>query len=291
MKPLDKKIKTARLSIFSNVFLILIKLIAGFLSGSVSIISEAIHSFMDLIAAVIAFFSVKISSRPPDKEHPYGHGKFENVSGVIEGMLIIVAAVWIIYEAVHKLLNQEEIGYLPLAAGVMTVSAIVNWFVSKRLYKVARETDSIALEADALHLRTDVYTSAGVAIGIFLIWLTDLHILDSLIAIIVALYILYESLGLIRNAYLPMLDTSLPPEDQKQIEKILTDFTGKYINYHQFRTRKSGSLKYLDFHLEVPAKMSVKEAHDLCDSIELELHKNIPFIDINIHIEPSHENN
>lgn len=283
---MNKKVKTARLSIFSNVFLIIIKLIAGILSGSVSILSEAIHSMMDLIAAVIAYFSVRISSRPPDPEHPYGHGKFENVSGVIEGILILVAAAWIIYEAAEKFFHQQEIQYLWLGMVVMGLSAVVNTIVSRKLYKVAIETDSIALEADALHLKTDVYTSAGVAVGMLLIYITGLHILDPLIAVAVALLIIHESVKLIRNAYTPLLDTSLPDEDIKIIQEIMNKFTGDCFQYHQFRTRKSGSHKYLDFHLEVPEKLSVREAHDLCDKMEAELKKKIRFLDINIHIEP-----
>lgn len=283
---MNKKVKTARLSIFSNVFLIAIKLIAGILSGSVSILSEAIHSMMDLIAAVIAYFSVRISSRPPDKDHPYDHGKFENISGVIEGMLILGAAGWIIYEAIEKFKHQEEMRFLYLGILVMTLSAIVNTIVSRRLYKVAKETDSIALEADALHLKTDVYTSAGVALGIVIIWITGLHFLDPIIAIAVALLIVYEAIQLIRNAYTPLVDTSLPKEDIKKIESVLNKFTGNCFQYHQFRTRKSGSHKYLDFHLEVPEKMSVREAHDLCDTIEAELKKSFNDLDVNIHIEP-----
>ena len=286
---MNKKVKTARLSIFSNLFLILIKLIAGLLSGSVSILSEAIHSMMDLIAAVIAFFSVRISSQPPDREHPYGHGKFENVSGVVEGMLILVAAAWIIYEAIHKLFVQEEIGFLTLGIVVMTFSAIVNFFVSQRLYKVARETDSIALEADALHLRTDVYTSAGVAIGLFLIWLTGIYILDPIIAILVALFIVLEAFKLIRNAYVPLVDARLPEADMAKIQSILNKYTGNCFLYHQLRTRKSGPHRYLDFHLEVPEKLSVREAHDLCDKIEIELKESITDLDINILIEPCND--
>lgn len=283
---MNKKVKTARLSIFSNVFLIIIKLIAGILSGSVSILSEAIHSMMDLIAAIIAFISVRISSQPPDKEHPYDHGKYENISGVVEGILILVAAAWIIYEAINKFLHQEEMKYLYLGLVVMSLSAIVNFIVSKRLYKVAKETDSIALEADALHLKTDVYTSLGVAIGLGLISITNLHILDPIIAIAVALIIVYEAIILIRNAYRPLVDFSLPESDIKLIRSILKEFTRECINFHKFRTRKSGSHKYLDFHLEVPEEMTVKEAHQLCDDIEYDLKKKIKNLDINIHIEP-----
>jgi len=283
---LNKKVKTARLSIFSNVFLIIIKIIAGLLSGSVSILSEAIHSLMDLIASVIAFFSVKISSRPPDKEHPYDHGKFENISGVIEGILILIAAGWIIYEAIHKFLHHEEIEYLYLGIIVMSVSAMVNFYISRRLYKVANETDSIALEADALHLKTDVYTSLGVAAGLGLIYFTNLHFLDPIIATAVALLIVYEAIILIRNAYRPLLDTSLPEEDMNTINRILMKYSGDCTDFHQIRTRKSGSHKYLDFHLVVPEKMTVKESHDLCDTIEDEIKLNIDNMDINIHVEP-----
>jgi len=283
---LNIKVKTARLSIFSNLFLIVLKLAAGMLSGSVSIISEAIHSMMDLVAAVIAFFSVRISGQPPDKEHPYDHGKIENISGVVEGLLILVAAVWIIFEAVKKFTSQEPVGFLYLGFAVMSVSAIVNLLVSKRLYKVARQYDSIALEADALHLKTDVYTSAGVAAGILLIWITDLHILDPVIAILVALIILYESVVLIKNAFKPLLDTSLPDSDVELIHDTLKNYTGNCINYHKFRTRKSGAQKYLDFHLEVPESMTVRDAHDMCDRIEIDLKNKLSELDINIHIEP-----
>lgn len=283
---LNNKVKTARLSIFSNLFLIALKLTAGIISGSVSIISEAIHSTMDLIAAVIAFFSVRISSQPPDKEHPYDHGKIENISGVIEGLLILVAAAWIIFEAVNKFTNQEPVEFLLLGFLVMAISAIVNLFVSRRLYKVAKLHDSIALEADALHLKTDVYTSAGVAIGILLIWITDLHFLDPIIAILVALIILYEAIILIKNAFRPLLDTSLPEDDERLIHDALKNYTSDCINYHKFRTRKSGAQKYLDFHLEVPERMSVREAHDLCDRIELDLKEKLNNLDVNIHIEP-----
>ncbi len=283
---MNNKVKTARLSIFSNLFLIVLKLIAGIMSGSVSIISEAIHSMMDLIAAVIAFFSVRISSQPPDKEHPYDHGKFENISGVVEGLLILVAAGWIIIEAVKKFTKQEPVKFLYLGFAVMSISAIVNLLVSKRLYKVAKLHDSIALEADALHLKTDVYTSAGVAVGILLIWITDLHFIDPIIAIIVALIILYESIILIKNAIRPLLDTSLPDSDVEIIHNTLKNYTSDCINYHKFRTRKSGSQKYLDFHLEVPENMTVRDAHDLCDKIESELKNELTELDVNIHIEP-----
>jgi len=184
---MNAKVSIARLSILSNSFLIVLKLAVGFISGSVSIISEAIHSSMDLIAAVIAFFSVKVSDTPPDSRHPYGHGKVENISGVIEALLIFIAAIWIIIEGVKKLLSNDiKLESIGIGSAVMLVSAVLNAFVSGRLYKVARETKSVALEADALHLKTDVYTSLGVAVGLGLIMLTGINWLDPVVAILVA---------------------------------------------------------------------------------------------------------
>jgi cation diffusion facilitator family transporter len=281
-----KKTKTARLSIISNVFLILIKLVAGILSGSVSIISEAIHSGMDLIAAVIAFFSVKVSGLPPDKRHPYGHGKFENVSGVIEAILIQVAAVWIIYEAIHKLLNPSEVESLPIGIIVMAVSGIVNFFVSRRLYKVAQETDSVALEADALHLKTDVYTSIGVAVGLGLLWITGLTWLDPVVAILVALLITYESFVLLKKAYSPLLDTTLPDQDVQVITRAITKHMKPGMSFHALRTRRSGHYKYVDLHIEVPGETSVAVSHKICDEIEKEVETELPDVEVTIHIEP-----
>jgi cation diffusion facilitator family transporter len=280
---MKEKIKTARLSIISNGGLIAMKLLAGIFSGSVSIISEAIHSGMDLLASVIAFLSVRMSDTPPDKEHPYGHGKFENVSGVIEAVLIFVAALWIIYEAIHKMLVPAPVENIEIGAAVMAVSAGINFFVSRKLYKVARKTDSIALEADALHLKTDVYTSGGVAVGLLMLWITGWHILDPLVAITVALFILRESYNLLRNAYSPLLDTSLSNEENRIISNVLAS---RGFAFHNLRTRKSGHYRFADVHLEMPGSMELKEVHKICDLIEEEIRSKISSIEIQIHVEP-----
>lgn len=256
------------------------------MSGSVSIISEAIHSFMDLLAAIIAFFSVKVSDKAPDEEHPYGHGKYENISGVIEGALIFIAAGWIIYEAIEKIKSQEPVKEMEIGSIVMFISAIVNFLVSRRLYKVAKETDSIALEADALHLKVDVYTSLGVAVGLGLIWITGYHILDPIVAILVAMLILRESFILLKNAYSPLLDVKLPDNEIEIIKKSIEFKSMGYGSFHQLRTRKAGHLKYVDLHLELPQNLSVQQAHDICDSIEKEIESKIPNIEVHIHVEP-----
>ncbi|MBP7496597.1 MAG: cation transporter [Bacteroidales bacterium] len=281
------KTKTARLSILSNTILIILKLVAGIISGSVSIISEAIHSFIDLIAAIMAFYSVKISSNPPDKRHPYGHGKYENISGVIEALLIFFAAIWIIFEAVKKMQGAEKIEFYGIGIIVMFISALINFFISRKLYKVSKTTDSIALEADALHLSADVYTSAGVALSLLLIWLTGWHILDPIVAIIVALFILKEAYLLIKIAFKPLVDESLSEDEINIISNIIRKSAGSNLSFHRLRTRKAGFIKFIDLHLELPGNLSVNEAHLICDNIEKEIENKIKNSEVTIHVEPS----
>ncbi len=282
---MNQKTNAARLSIFSNTGLIVLKLVVGIISGSVSIISEAIHSFMDLLASVIAYFSVRISDKPADNRHPYGHGKFENVSGVAEAMLIFIAAGWIIYEAVNKILAPSAVENIGIGFGVMIISGIVNFYISNRLYSVAKKTGSIALEADALHLKTDVYTSFGVAIGLALLWITGIHMLDPIIAIFVALLILKESFTLFIKAYAPLLDSTLPQEDVDKIVQIIQNHCTNTMGFHNLRTRKAGNYRYVDFHLNLDGSISVKEAHAICDRIENDIYSEFEQIEVSIHVE------
>ncbi len=277
------KKKTARLSVMSNTLLIILKLAVGLITNSVSILSEAIHSSLDLVAAIIAFFAVKVSGNPADERHPFGHGKVENVSGVIEAVLIFAASGWIITEAIKKFIHPEEPGVLGLGILVMAISAVVNTFVSRRLYKVARETDSVALEADALHLKTDVITSAGVAIGLALMWITGWHILDPIIAVLVAMLIIYESSLLLRKAFFPLLDTALSPEELAKLEGILGEMK---VKYHGLRTRAAGHQRFVEFHLDVPANETIVTIHRQCDLIEERLESEFRDISVIIHPEP-----
>ena len=281
---MNPKVKIARLSVISNTLLIIMKLVVGIISGSVSIISEAIHSSMDLIAALIAFFAVKVSDYPPDSRHPYGHGKIENISGVIEALLIFVAAIWIMVEAVKKLLGEEIVlESLWIGSLVMVVSAIVNIIVSRKLYKVARQTKSVALEADALHLKTDVYTSAGVALGLVLIIITDIKWLDPVIAILVALFIIKESFELLRRAFWPLLDSAWSEDEKNELEEKLRQMG---VNYHDLRTRVAGNYRFIDIHIEIPQYESVGSAHKYCDMIEDELMATYENLSVTIHVEP-----
>lgn len=282
---MNTKQSTARLSVVSNSGLIILKVIVGIMTGSVSIISEAIHSTMDLFASIIAFFSVRISDKPADEGHPYGHGKYENVSGVIEGLLIFAAAVWIIIESVGKIINPGEVESLGFGFVVMFISAGVNLLVSQKLYKVAKQEDSIALEADALHLKTDVYSSLGVGVGLLLIWATGLNYLDPVVAILVALFILKESLDMIKDAFNPLLDVKLSDDEIEVIKDVMAKYNSVYLDFHKLRTRKSGSAKYVDLHLVFPYDVSVGYAHEICDEIEKQIEDEIKGAQVLIHIE------
>src|SRR5664279_421002 len=282
---MNAKVSIARLSIVSNTLLILMKLAVGIISGSVSILSEAIHSSIDLIAAIIAFFSVRVSDNPPDTRHPYGHGKIENISGVIESLLIFIAAVWIIIEAVKKLLGEKiELDSIALGSIVMIISAFVNIYVSRKLYKVARATNSVALEADALHLKTDVYTSLGVALGLGLIIITRINWLDPVIAILVALFIIKEAYQLMIKAFTPLLDTAW---STTEIEELESRLNGLNVSYHNLRTRVAGNYRFVDIHIQIPEDVSVGKAHKYCDKIENELTKVYENLTVTIHVEPS----
>lgn len=286
------KVRAATFSVASNAFLVAAKLVVGLMIGSVSVISEAIHSAVDLLAAVIAWFAVRVSGQPADKQHPYGHGKYENLSGAIEAALIFVAAIWIVWEAVAKLRHGGEI----LAPGwgmiVMGVSASLNFVVSSHLMKVGKQTDSLALQADAWHLRTDVWTSAGVLAGLAVIWVgkivaPDLNLawVDPVAAIAVALLIAHASWELTRQATGGLLDETLPEEDIARIRE--TAMATKPIrSLHDLRTRKSGAERFVDAHVAVPYELNVLEGHDKGKEFKTALRQRWPFSQINVHVDP-----
>ena len=280
------KQSAALLSIGSNSVLILFKVVVGSLSGSVSIISEAIHSANDLLAALVAWWSVRVADRPPDEDHPYGHGKIESISGAFEAGLIIFAAVWIIYEAFKRLVNPSGVDHLWLGILVMLTSAALNVVVSRRLYAVAETEDSLALEADAAHLAADIYTSVGVAIGLLLVWITGWHWIDPIAAIAVALFIVKIGWNLIRGSASHLMDASLPEADLHQIKAIL-DEERRILNWHDLRTRKAGSYRHIDVHISIAETMTFVDAHTIADDLEQELERKLSPAHVVIHIDPA----
>ena len=278
----------ARLSIYSNSFLLIMKLAVGIFIGSISILSEALHSGIDLLAAVIANYSVIKAGQPADDEHKFGHGKFETISGTIEALLIFVAAIIILYKSGEKILGNDGIEFdlIGIGIAVMGISAIVNFYVSAKIMEVAKKAESIALEADAYHLTTDVYTSIGVFIGLILIRITENPVFDPVLAIIVALIILRASYDLIKRSVSGIMDEKLSDKEEDCIKSIIHEHYSQYAEYHNLRSRMSGAQRFVDLHLVVPKNQNVAEAHDFCDHIERDIKEKIPNLSILIHIEP-----
>ncbi|WP_066193640.1 cation diffusion facilitator family transporter [Gracilibacillus timonensis] len=281
--------KIAFLSVLSNSFVVVLKLIVGLWTGSIAVISEAIHSALDLLASFIAFISVRVAGKPADKGHPFGHGKVENISGTLETLLIFVAGFWIIYECLHKLFTPEPVKLPFLAIAIMLVGAILNFIVSKLVKKEGERVHSIAMKSNAFHLLTDVYTSLGVAVGLLLVYLTGWHFLDPLIGIALAIYIMLEAVKLIKEAFPPLLDAKLSQQEEKEILQIIQMFHHEYIEIHDFRTRRAGAVEYIEFHMVVPSHETIQKTHDLCDHIELRIRETFANAHISIHVEPENE--
>lgn len=282
------KQSVARLSVYSNITLVIFKLTIGLAAGSVSIISEALHSANDFIAAIMAYVSIRKSSEPADKIHQFGHGKYESISGAVESALIIIAGLVIIQMSVRKFLTGAVIDAEKLDWGilVMVISAVVNHFVSRKLLKTAKETDSIALEADGWHLKADVYTSVGVLAGLVIIRISGWHFLDPLFGIIVALYIIYIGFDLLRKTWGNLADAAIPPTEQKKIEEVVLEHHDQFEEFHDMRTRMAGAERHVDLHLVVPGEVTVKEAHEFCDHLEKDIEEVLPGTNVMIHLEP-----
>ncbi len=279
------KRRTACLSVLSNTLLVIGKLSIGILTGTVSLISEAIHSGVDLLAAAIACLAVRKSCLPPDQDHDYGHGKVENVSAAFESLLIIVAALSILYEAAGKFFHPQVPESLNLAIVIMLASSLINAIVSARLYYVGEKTGSEALKADGMHLRADVWTSAAVMAGIFLMKVTGWAILDPLIACLVALGILRVGYKMCRRSYDDLTDASLSDDEESKIGHIIMETPGVK-GYHHLRTRISGSETIMDFHLELDRTLPLSQAHAISDKVESALQKKYGPCDPMIHLDP-----
>ena len=277
----------AALSIASNSLLIAIKLAAGAITGSIAILTEAVHSLIDLIASVIAFVSVRKAGEPADADHPYGHEKVESLAAAIEGMLILVGAGIIVYEATHRLVVGSEVERLGVGIAVMGFSVLANLLVSAVLYRQAREHESPALEGDAAHLRTDALTSAGVLAGLAIVQITGVVAFDSITALIVAAAIVTAGLRIIRRSSGVLVDEALPDDEMDRIEAaIAAARTAEVAGYHKLRARRAGSRRYIDLHVQYRSGTSLERAHELAHQMRDEIEADIRRADVLIHVEP-----
>ena len=283
-----KKKSVAALSATSNILLSVLKIIAGIFSGSISIISEAIHSLSDLFASALTFFSVLKSSQPADDDHPYGHGKYEDMAGFIEGLLIIFAAIFIIYKSIEKIvfgIHPETETNIGIA--VMLVAVVTNSVVSYLLFKVAKESNSVSLFADGEHLRTDIYSSFGVLFGLVLIKYSGYYILDPIIAILVAVFIYHAGYSISKRTFRRLMDYSLPKEDIEKIKDVVLEFSDIVcLKKNSLKARQLGPTIDIDLILQFPEDTTICECHKICDKIEKKIQKIYTNSSISIHSEP-----
>ncbi len=273
------------LSIASNTTLVLLKLVIGFSTGLVSIVAEALHSANDLVASVVAYFGVKKSLQPADEKHQYGHGKWEVITGLIENILILFIAVYIVWEGINKIRNGHTAEMVELGIGVMAVSGLVNFFISRFLIKKGRELRSIGIEVDGEHLRADVITSLGVGAALLVMKFTGASWIDPAAAIFVGIWVFFIFVDLLRKLIDQITDTGLPHHEKKRIEEYLKGLK-EIKDFHKIRTRQSGSTIFVDMHIKVDPKMTVERSHEITRQIEYEMKKMFNDTNALVHVEP-----
>ncbi len=276
----------AWLSILAAVLTIGIKTLAFSLTNSVGLLSDAMESGVNLIAALMALAMLTVAARPPDEEHAFGHSKAEYFSSGVEGALILVAAASITWTAISRLLAPRPLEALGLGLGLSVVASLINFGVAYKLLQAGKRYQSITLEADARHLMTDVWTTAGVLAALGVVTLTRWQILDPLIAIGVAINIVWSGTALIRRSILGLMDTAIPAADLVRVTEILGRQAARDLQYHDLRTRQSGSQQFISFHVLVPGKWTVQRGHDLLETIESEIRTALPLAVVSTHLEP-----
>ncbi len=279
-----RKTLAAVVSVISNCVLTIAKLVAALLSGSVSALSEAAHSCGDVIASLLAWISVRVSDKPADKEHPFGHGKAESLAGLAEASLLIVAGFFVLYEAVQKIISPSVIK-VDIAFWALLGTLFVNIFVSRFVKNVAIETDSEALHADASHLTADVVTTLGVVLGLGLVWITGIQFFDSIVAIILTGWIFFVATKIAWKSSYALLDSSLPERELNIVTEIFENHP-RVLGYHQLRTRKSGSHRHIDAHIQLEDELNLVEAHEITEEIEDKIRESLPNVSIALHMEP-----
>jgi cation diffusion facilitator family transporter len=282
-----RKERAAALSIASNATLIVLKLVAGAITGSIAIVTEAVHSAIDLMASVVAYFSVRKADEPADESHPYGHEKVENVAAAIEGMLILVGAGVIVYESVRRLAEGAEIESLGLGIAVIGFSAAANLAVSTYLYRQASATDSPALEGDAAHLRTDAFTSLGVLAGLVLVEATGVEELDAITALLVAVAIVFAGLRILNRSTRVLVDEALPEAELAAVREAIEEHgSTEIVGFHKLRARRAGSRRYVDLHVQFRDGTTLRRAHDLTHELQRAIRERLRGADVLIHLEP-----
>ena len=284
-----QKSRAPAISIASNATLIVLKIAAGAATGSIAILTEAVHSSIDLLASVVAFFSVRKAEEPPDPSHPYGHEKVENLTAALEGVLILVGAAVIIYESVHRLITPSGVDKLGVGIAVIGFSAVANLAVSTYLYRQARVTGSPALEGDAAHLRTDAYTSMGVLVGLVLVKVTGAERFDPITALVIAVAIVWSGVRLVNRSSRVLVDEALPAEELAAVRATIEAYDAPEVSgFHKLRARQAGSRRHIDLHVQFRSGTSLERAHYVSHEPQDAISSRLRDADVLIHLEPEH---
>lgn len=279
----------AKLSLIVVIGLVLLKVVVAVVTGSISITAQAVDSFLDLFAVAVTFFAVIIANRPADEEHPFGHGKVENIAAIVQAVLIFTAGGLVIYVAVRRVIVGSTVELTEAGIGVMLVSIVASLLLSRYMLKVSRLTDSIALEANARNIAADVYTAGAVLVGLVAVRLTGLSILDPIVALAVALLILKAAYDVLSRSFGGLIDVRLPEVEERVIRESITECGGVVVDFHQLRTRKVGSQRQIDLHLVMPKDVSLEGAHRICDQLEYDIADRLRHTNVIIHVEPCSE--
>lgn len=285
----DSLTKFAKLSIFASIATIALKMVAYLLTNSVGLLSDALESVVNLVAAVLTLILLSLAEKPADEQHTYGHTKAEYFSSVIEGALIITAALVISYTAIARFINPKLVEQAYLGITISTISTLINLFVAQTLLKIGKKYRSISLEADGQHLMTDVWTSVGVVGGVLLVAFTGWQRLDPIIALGVAFNIIWTGSNIMKRSLLGLMDTALPEDDRKVINGVLDAFIKRGVQFHGMRSRQSGSRRFISFHVLVPGSWTVMKGHATLEEIEAAIRKALPKITIFTHLEPNND--
>jgi cation diffusion facilitator family transporter len=279
--------RAARLSVFANTGLVIVKVAAGLATGSISVLAEGIQSAVDILASLMIYASLGVAGRPPDRGHPYGHGKFESLTSAVQMLLILGSTAFILYQAYRRLLH-PRMPDVDWGIAAMGVALVVDLAVSSHIQRVARRTDSLALEAEAQHLRSDMYACAGVLLGLVAVRVTGWAPLDPIIAALLALVVILTAIRLMAASLRPLLDQSLPTEEEAQIRQTL-DADDRVKGYHKLRTRQAGAQRHVDVHIMLEDGLTLSEAHAIGEEIERAIRKTLRNLDVVVHVEPYEE--
>jgi len=286
MSPASPKVAAARISVLTATALASMKLVAGLLTGSLAVITSAVDSLLDILMSGVNFMAIRHAEQPPDDCHPYGHGKFETLATVFQALVISASGLWICIEALQRLQSGRSVEKPLGGIAVLLVSLAASFLLTRYLRRVAKATDSSALQADALHFAMDVYTNLALLLGLLILFWFDLPWLDPVMSLLVAVYIVKEAVQLLRYGLRDVLDERLPDSVRAEIERLIAAHRSELFNYHNLRTRRAGSQKLIDFHLTVCKHLSVEEAHRITDHLETRIAEQVIGADVTIHVEP-----